>query len=285
MDGSKSDLAEGDLLHRVDDSDYMHGVPMIEAMASADEAALRSLLLEWKQLLERSPAPSLELVPANLIVSPSGEIEAIDQEWSIEGSTTAHVLERGAVWTAHHLARLTNPARWTSVGETVRDVAIHLSSMIDLDPAGGWIEAAITREAELQAVVHDCEREAPGFPAHAQSRREQLSELISARIEDGPLGAQRGIASRLAVAEALVIEQEGHIGRLREMASEKDRHIQNLQAMAEEKDGHIAHLQATAEEKDAALAQSHKELERVREFSLARLTDAAARLRKKSSNK
>lgn len=213
------------------------------------------------------------------MVSESGDLRPVDQEWWRRGYGVTEVLERGVIWLAHQVAQLTPPGRWQ--GTTVADIATHLSTLAGMPSGGDWLASALQCEAEFQALVHDCEPADPGYKAAAENRLGQLRELMNARLADGRLGASRGLRARLGNADALVREKDEHIANLVAMVAQKDGHMANMENMIDEKDGHIANLAQSVSEQEAEIARLRADLRRAQKYSLVRLAEAPRKLTRK----
>ncbi len=202
MRGPSQEAAPFGIALRVEESaQFIGGTPLLELLANADDAALQEWLARWSELVEANSAPGaipLDLVPGNIIVDRSGAPHAIDQEWFREGDRTEEVLQRGVIWLAHHLTKLTPPDRWA--GKTVADVALLLGSHVGLT-AKQWFADALQREVEFQAVVHDRDPGDNDWKATVNEWSRRLQGLMDARVADGPLGPRRGYRGMFADAQ------------------------------------------------------------------------------------
>lgn len=243
----------GDVTLRVEDSEFVSGKPLLEVLAEADESQASRWLLEWRELvvgLVSQGKASIDLIASNIIVDDAGRLCPIDQEWQQESYGVEDVLGRGVLWLAHHLAQLVPPDRWQD--ETTGAIAVRLGSIVGLDDGGEWLAGALDREAEFQALVHDCDPDDARWPEAVELRRGQLRELMDARLEDGRLGPARRGASR-ALREKLEIARQD--------LQEKDRTIVTIEA---ERDAQVRQLNEALAQTEQALNDAGQQLEAIR---------------------
>lgn len=276
------EVQSGDVTLRIEDSEFIPGRPLLEVMADADDTAIQALMTRWRLLIKSangSDGVSIELVPDNIMVTEADDLRPVDQEWWHDGYGASEVLKRGVIWLAHQLTQLTPPGSWP--GTTVAEVATHLGTLAGLQSGGDWLTAALQREAAFQAVVHDYEPSDPRYTAAVENRLGQLQELMSERLENGRLGASRGLRARLSNSDVLMREKDEHIANLVAMVGQKDGHMANMEHMIEEKDGHIANLSQTVSEGDDEIMRLRANLRRAQKYSLVRLAGALRQLARK----
>lgn len=125
----------------------------VEELATADPAALPGLVAQWvrvfRERVSAGGAP-FDLLPHNLVFV-GAEMRVIDDEWRGDTLSVEDVFVRGALLLARDLSDLRGHEYWGASSR--RDLAVRIAAFagVALDRAG--VEAAIVREAELQAVV------------------------------------------------------------------------------------------------------------------------------------
>jgi glycosyltransferase involved in cell wall biosynthesis/SAM-dependent methyltransferase len=250
------EVTTGDVSLRVENSDFIGGRPLLELLAEATDDEQADWLARWKQLvsdLATARSASMDLIASNVIVGDEGRLRAVDQEWTRADYGVPEVVERGTVWIAHHLAQVTRPDRWDA--RTVRELAVRLGTYCGLDHHGAWIDRALRREAEFQALVHDCDPGSPGWEVAVADRLGQLLELMDARLEDGRLGASRLGATR---------ELRARIDAANRLVQQRDQTISELLAVDADKNELIAEMRRTLEEQEQALNEAGQQLEAIR---------------------
>jgi glycosyltransferase involved in cell wall biosynthesis/SAM-dependent methyltransferase len=243
----------GDVTLRVEDSEFVRGSPLLEMLAESGESGASTLLAQWRDLVGEvvgSGKASIDLIASNIIVDDNRRLCPIDQEWQRQTYGVDDVLARGVLWLAHHLAQLVPPERWQE--ETTGAIAVRLGRIVGLDEGGEWLTGAIDREAEFQALVHDCDPGDPGWPEAVESRRGQLQQLMDARLEDGRLGPVRRGASRLL---------RERLSATRAELEEKDRAIATIEA---ERDARVSQLSEALGQMEQALNDAGQQLEAIR---------------------
>jgi SAM-dependent methyltransferase len=254
------------LQHIVSDSPYYDGRDLLEVMAHADDATLGRFLTDWVSLLNAEPpGSSIDLVPHNLILDNRGRLVAIDREWIDHSYTQEDVVKRGVILVATQLGARTPDERWPC--DTVADLARYLGAKVGLDSDGAWINAAVQREATLQAevVLHpdDSDRSAREMIAAALHRDLERS------LRDMPLAErdQPRLAALQAQLQQTVTEREAQATHLEAEVSLQDAQIDRLEgsvrALADEVHAgeiRVAEGEIRAAEDAAALAQLNREI-------------------------
>ncbi|MBV8302078.1 MAG: class I SAM-dependent methyltransferase [Candidatus Dormibacteraeota bacterium] len=225
----------GQLRHHPRSEDLVDGVDMLELLEQDAGTLDAALLRSWRAMVAEhdASAPSLDLVPANLVQARDGSLHQIDDEWTHDSYSSGAVLARGALTTGLHLAANTHPSRWDE--RTVRDLVRRIGSVVIPDAPQRWIEDTVDREADLQAAVF---LPPPGLSAgmtSAQAHRSRFREWLSREMRSMPLG-------RRAVDRAALAEQHATL-----LATERDSLRQQLDAMSSSRSWRItAPLRATS---------------------------------------
>jgi hypothetical protein len=224
------------------------GEDLVSYIAGNPDADIAGLMARWVEMLvahepdERGLRP-LDLVPHNLVISPSGELRIIDLEL-LAPVEIGRIVRRGVLWMGHHVARTSPRDRWPGL-ETVQDLVAALGALIGLDADGKWINDALIEESETQFDV---------IGAH----EEQVRALFVQRLDTMPLARRLDVAA-LTAAEA-------HDTAKRDL----ERRLQALEAeFAAYRDASARSL-ADSEERRRAVEHGLAQLEATRAVRLAR---------------
>jgi GT2 family glycosyltransferase/SAM-dependent methyltransferase len=169
---------------------YING-PTLQVAAerlSMPEAA--NLLRRWRSELFAHASTAedvpLDFVPHNIVLCADGSLEPIDQEWTVRGWPLDRILRRGVLWFVLQLVQSTAPTRWRDFG-SIRDVIYSFGAAVGLDRDSGWVDTAITEEAELQAEVQILRHGETRADAVARVASE-LTARVDGSLDDLPLG-------------------------------------------------------------------------------------------------
>ena len=191
---------------------YCDGRDLVEVIAETS-CEVERLLSDWLALLnlgsDGDGGIPIDLVPHNLVVDEAGGLHVIDLELSSEQASRDQVVRRGILWLAQRLAPRCVPQRWPGL-ETVRDLAVHLGSMVGLDPSSSWLHDAIVEEAAIQAEVRVGPPAGSSHAAWVVALADHLDSGLSASLSGLPLGvrlpealeALEALEARMAAAEA-----------------------------------------------------------------------------------
>ena len=176
----------------VDEHVLVRGTDQLELLETADDAELAHQLQRWIDVVDREAGRSgtypPDLLPHNLVEREDGELQVIDQEWQDSDYSRADLLGRCALITGWKLASRTPPSRWPVA--TFGELVVHLGTLIGLDPAGTWVEAAVKREAEFQArVLVETQWDMDG-PDQLASIRSGLQQSLAMPLTELPLGTR-----------------------------------------------------------------------------------------------
>jgi SAM-dependent methyltransferase len=236
---------------------FAPGRDLLEALASGNDERLRTLLTAWAALVRRTRrkrgAVSVDLVPHNLVVNDADELSVVDLEWRPAPIAPEIVIERGIFWLATRLAEITRPSKWPGL-TTIRDLAVHLGTRVELDPDGLWLDRFFRTEAKWQARIHTAVTET------AESADERRATQDAAVV-----ATERALRHRAGVRlDGLGLGQRTH----EELAVTR----QSLNLVTREHAAARAELAAVRAERDHAAA----ELAGLAEKNIGELLDRAA---------
>lgn len=149
--------AAGPLHLRPHTEPFIGGTSLVRALTNTtDVNEAQKLLRAWADLVARStPAhgPMMwDLIPRNVIVTTDGSLQAIDQEWALDGSSAAAVLARGCFWLAVDLSSVILRPSWLA-GLTIRDRALFLHTLAGCEHDPHWFETFVHDEAHHASYV------------------------------------------------------------------------------------------------------------------------------------
>lgn len=136
-----------------------HTEPVVEGISISDllrrdVTLLRAheILSQWVRLVRSHPEGAVpwDLIPRNVLVRPDDSMEAIDQEWELDGATTDGVLARGWFWLANELVSSPRRPSWLTPGSVGR-VAQHLRQISGVEQDPFWLETFYSQEADQSA--------------------------------------------------------------------------------------------------------------------------------------
>jgi len=142
----------GTLTQAAVSSDYIEGVLLSDQLETVGRDEMQKHLAAWRDLVRASPG-SIDLIPKNVRVQPSGELVAFDQEWRDDSWPPEAVLARGILSLWDRLAARWHTDAGGAEGLTARAGAARLGELVGLTSDGSWIDDAIDREAALTATV------------------------------------------------------------------------------------------------------------------------------------
>jgi hypothetical protein len=138
------------------DEAVVSGVSFVELLGSADYDNAAELLAEWRGLIERERLDGSRLkwdfVPHNLIKEDSGDLVAIDQEWTLVDGDWDVILRRGVFWLASRLAESGVTPSWLDA-ESIADAAVQLGAMIGFDRDGEWVKQFVDEESRALIAI------------------------------------------------------------------------------------------------------------------------------------
>lgn len=176
--------------HHIEDSVLHDGIPLTEFVAMAGEEAIAAGLGAWEDLVRRScrtgAGAAIDLIPRNVIVSESGELVAIDQEWFSSRHSIRDTLGRGLLYLASDLHVMVHPYRFP--GQTVSDLVAYLATMTSLDGDGSWLTGAVRADAELQAFVRSGADGGPRWQLWYDRTINHWVTALERPLTEGPLG-------------------------------------------------------------------------------------------------
>ncbi len=136
------------------------GTDLVAFCRDASDEAVERILQRWSEVVEQRKSAgdeiSLDLVPHNVILQSDGTLAVFDEEWMIEPGSFidfGHVRRRGLFWLAARVCQQAAQER-PRPQETVRELAIHYGTMIDLPEDGSWLDRTLEIEARFQALVY-----------------------------------------------------------------------------------------------------------------------------------
>lgn len=165
--------------------DYVAGRSFLQVFHDSGDAERRDLLRRWIDLVTHASAGDVvpvDAIPTNLIVSESGEIHLIDNEFH-DTSSTDRVVVRGLFWMAVHITRDTPPESWAPA-RTVRDVVNYLADLVGIEFDDEAIERLQADEASFQVTVTSNYLRPDGLDKASNSVR----RLLDWELRDAPLG-------------------------------------------------------------------------------------------------
>jgi hypothetical protein len=169
---------------------FVPGEDLLTHLAGHPDADLPGLLGAWLAQVGGDhggvDAPTLDVVPHNLILGEDGTPRVIDVE--LVGTVPQdQIVRRGVFWMAHHLAPISPAGRW-GAAETIRDLAVVLGGAVGLPDDGSWLEQAIQEELAVQLEVQNGPQLGLDWPAWATRFEEVLRNDLGRRLADLPLG-------------------------------------------------------------------------------------------------
>jgi SAM-dependent methyltransferase len=121
-------------------------------LTETDLRRTHEILSQWARLVRSHDDRTVpwDLIPRNVLVRPDDSMEAIDQEWELDGCTADDVLARGCFWLAQELVSASPRPAWLPSG-TVGRVAQHLRRLSGAEDDLFWLEKFFEREADQSA--------------------------------------------------------------------------------------------------------------------------------------
>lgn len=190
------------------ESDYPYepGEDLLDHIARRKDADVAGLLAGWLKILDSADGElSLDLLPHNLVLDPSGELRVVDIEL-LHPAPREQVVRRGVYWAAYKVARLSAFDRWPGLTRVI-DLTRHFGALAGLDEAGSWIDTAVAEEAVVQTEIHFAP---PDGTPHADAVAERVTALRSL-LEQGLLSMPLGLrpdGAVLAANEELVMARD-----------------------------------------------------------------------------
>lgn len=189
----------------------VEGVSVTELMlAETSQEAAHEILSQWTRFVRSQPGGTApwDLIPRNVLVLPDNSMEAIDQEWELDGTTAEHVLARGWFWLAHELVSSLHPPSWLPPGNVGR-VARYLSRLSDVEPELFWLEEFFAREADQSAFVVPVR--APN--SHASQSHKNRGDLMAlSQSGDNRHVSSEGASSASADSTTILQEMIASLG-------------------------------------------------------------------------
>jgi SAM-dependent methyltransferase len=230
---SSQDLTGGHLLV-VGDSTVVQGEDLMDLIVDVDDQATVTYLNQWASMVTTAPGrPPLDLVPHNIVVSATGELRFIDDEWRADFATPQMVLRRGVLYVGIKLAEGGRArGRWSGC-QTFHDAVTAMGSVVGLPEDGSWIPAAIKDEADLQVAV---------TTSHGTDRSNVIAVLqsILARDLHSPVdlrGRLRTLREQVSAAADTAARCAAAEAALAVARSSLDEQAQRLVAMEHKLDG------------------------------------------------
>jgi SAM-dependent methyltransferase len=232
------------LVHAPEDSPFIAGQPLEEALERADEEELARLLRRWREHVEAAePARSgrnADAAPSN-VVCRGDELVDIDVEWRHGGLSAHDGMARALLHLAPRLADARPPEQWPPECETVGDLLDHLAALAHLDLDR---DRMLTAEAELQAEVVGADRGTSGWPAAVAAHLEMGRAALARPLRLGMLGLREPELRRAAEArlEEVRMSVEAKDAEIRELWKRVDHGEAALRAIKESRTYRLAQV-------------------------------------------
>jgi GT2 family glycosyltransferase/2-polyprenyl-3-methyl-5-hydroxy-6-metoxy-1,4-benzoquinol methylase len=183
---------------------FVEGQSFVEVFVRSPAEARKQLLLSWSSLVQsatNSSGVALDAIPQNVVIAKDGEFELIDVEFRSTDHDEQVVIERGIFWFGYSLAEATSPSAWPKFS-TVRQIVVYLGTLVGLDRAGKWLDGAVAREAELQALFTT----AFTGPDAVRSWHTELLRVLERPLSSLPLGDRINDQFNASVARVETLE-------------------------------------------------------------------------------
>lgn len=181
----REDLEQKGMVLPAGDAPIFHGQNIQQVILFSETTEeLRSILTLWRAGLDAAIAegrlPRQDLLPHNAILTPGNDVVFVDSKWNFEVTSRSSVLQRSAL----HLAiwMCANAATFPWPAKTVRELALYLGSLMEVDPEPDWIDHAIDAEVELQCNVSIKKQYQTEDVSQKDSLRQELAWIMDRQL-------------------------------------------------------------------------------------------------------